>query len=256
MNTGSKAITYRQFRANVWDNVETGVIVEQDVSLTVNGNVWLTFMCTPTDLESLAVGFLYNEKIIDSCEDIASVRVCPTFDNVDVWLQKTVGQPVMWRRTTGCTGGMTSTIPDPSEPANRPGDGITLSSRDIFQLLDKLFDSQELYRQVGGVHTSVLSDGRQVITSAEDIGRHNTLDKIAGRCLLDHITVQKCLLITTGRISSEMMQKAARMGASVLISRTSPSSMAIDIARREGITLVGYVHRDRFNVYTCPDRLV
>ena len=256
MNTGAKAITYRQFNENEWDNVETGVIVEQDVSLTVNGKVWLTFMCTPTDLESLAVGFLYNEKIIDSFEEIASVRVCPTFDNVDVWLQKTVDQPVMWRRTTGCTGGMTSTTSDPSEPANKPEDGITLSSRDVFRLLEKLFDSQELYRQVGGVHTSVLSDGWQVITTAEDIGRHNTLDKIAGRCLLDHISMKKSLLITTGRISSEMMQKAARMRASVLISRTSPSSMAIDIARREGITLIGYVHRDRFNVYTCPDRLV
>jgi FdhD protein len=256
MDTGSKVVQYHQFKQDQWETIDTGVIVEQDVSLTVNGEVWLTFMCTPVDLDALALGFLFNENVIDSMEDVSSYRVCPTFDNVDVWLHKSVQQPRAWKRTSGCTGGITQSIPAPAQSKPVPANGITLKAEDIFQLLKQLFDSQNLYRQVGGVHTSILCDGKSIITAAEDIGRHNTLDKIAGRCLIDHIELKHGVLITTGRISSEMLQKASRIGASVIISRTSPSSLAIELAQREGITLIGYVHHDRFNVYSAPDRLV
>ena len=91
--------------------------------------------------------------------------------------------------------------------------------------------------------------------SAEDIGRHNTLDKIAGLCMLRNIWPDQRIIITTGRISSEMLQKAARLRAPILISRTSPSSLSIEMAERYGITLVGYARRQRFNVYSHPQRL-
>jgi FdhD protein len=117
-----------------------------------------------------------------------------------------------------------------------------------------LFDSQELYRETGGVHTSALSDGEKILVSAEDIGRHNTLDKIAGLCLMNNIWPDARILITTGRISSEMLQKAARLQAPILISRTSPSSLSIEMAERYGITLIGYARRQRFNVYSNAQR--
>jgi len=98
------------------------------------------------------------------------------------------------------------------------------------------------------------SDGKQIVLVAEDIGRHNTLDKLAGMCLLQNSWPEPRILITTGRISSEMLQKAARMGAPILISRTSPSSLSIEMAERYGITLIGYARRQRFNVYTHPQR--
>jgi FdhD protein len=89
----------------------------------------------------------------------------------------------------------------------------------------------------------------------EDVGRHNTLDKLAGRCLLDGRSAAGQVLLTTGRISSEMAQKAVRMGAPIVISRTSPSSLAIAVAEQAGVTLIGYARRDRFNVYTHPERI-
>ena len=119
-----------------------------------------------------------------------------------------------------------------------------------------LFDSQELYRETGGVHTSALSDGEQVILAAEDIGRHNTLDKIAGLCLMEDTWPEKRVLITTGRISSEMLQKSVRMGAKVVASRTSPSSMSIELAEAWGITLIGYARRNRFNLYATRERIL
>jgi FdhD protein len=123
-------------------------------------------------------------------------------------------------------------------------------------LVALLFEAQELYRETGGVHTSALSDGTQIALSAEDIGRHNTLDKIAGLCLMQNIWPETRILITTGRISSEMLQKAARMGAPILISRTSPSSLSIEMAERYGITLIGYARTQRFNVYTSKGRII
>ena len=123
------------------------------------------------------------------------------------------------------------------------------------ELVEKLFESQELYRDTGGVHTSALSDGEKVVVAADDIGRHNTLDKIAGLCLMKNIFPENRILISTGRISSEMLQKAANMNAPILISRTSPSSLSIEMAERYGITLIGYARKHRFNVYSNIHRV-
>lgn len=236
--------------------IDANIIVETPVSLTVNGEVWLTFMCTPTDLEALSVGFLFNEGIIHKNEDIADVRICEHGDNVDVWLNHSAEKPERWRRTSGCGGGITSveTRVDP-RPVERQ-DNILLSPEQIPSLLAMLDNDQTLYRQTGGVHTSVLSDGKKRILAAEDIGRHNTLDKLAGQMLLNGTQPNASVILTTGRISSEMMQKAIRLGVSVVISRTSPSSISIELAEKQGITLIGYAKRHRFNVYTHPERMI
>lgn len=254
MNTPQKSIHYERFEFQKWESHDAETIVETPVSLTVNGIVWLTFMCTPIHLEALSVGFLYNEGVIENMDEVEDVRVCEHGDNVDVWLTHAVEQPASWRRTSGCTGGVTAVDllakPNISFNGNQP----KVPPEAIGKLVEMLFESQELYRETGGVHTSALSDGEKVLLSAEDIGRHNTLDKIAGMCLMKNVWPRTRILITTGRISSEMLQKAARLQAPILISRTSPSSLSIEMAERYGITLVGYARKHRFNVYTNPQR--
>jgi FdhD protein len=135
------------------------------------------------------------------------------------------------------------------------GNRLEVQPDAIGDLVEKLFESQSLYRETGGVHTSALSNGEKILVAAEDIGRHNTLDKIAGLCLMKGVFPEQRILITTGRISSEMLQKAARMQAPILISRTSPSSLSIEMAERYGITLIGYARRHRFNVYANAQRV-
>jgi len=255
MLTPQKAIQYERFEFNKWEHHDAGTIVEAPVGLTVNGQVWLTFMCTPVQLEALAVGFLYNEGLLESMDEVADVRVCEHGDNVDVWLNRSVEQPTSWRRTSGCTGGVTAVDllakPNISFDGTRP----RVPPEAVGKLVEMLFESQDLYRETGGVHTSALSNGEQILLSTEDIGRHNTLDKIAGLCLMKDVWPETRMLITTGRISSEMLQKAARLAAPILISRTSPSSLSIEMAERYGITLIGYARRDRFNVYTNKQRI-
>lgn len=250
----SKPIWFNRYRARSWETINAGVVVEKAVSLTVNGSVWLTFMCTPSYLEALGVGFLYNEGVVTSLEDIASVKTCANEENVDVWLNFSVEEPKDWMRTSGCTGGLST---DKAQQKTKPVlNGDSISPQEIIRMVNDLFEKQQIYKQVGGVHTSILSDGTNSIIMAEDIGRHNTLDKIAGRYILERANLEKKILITTGRVSSEMLQKAARISASIVISRTSPSSLSIKMADEWGITLIGYARRDKFNIYTHPERII
>jgi FdhD protein len=255
LQSSNPPLRYVKYQAGSgWEPVEARVIREEPVSLTVNGEVWLTFMCTPANLEALAVGFLYNEALITDFADVASVRPCQNNENIDIWLHCTVEKPTQWRRTSGCSGGQTRsenpTSGDPIPPGNR------FAPEALFQGMEQLLSSQELYREARGVHCSALSDGRQLLLQAEDIGRHNTLDKLVGLMLIEGIQPENRIVFTTGRISSEMLQKSARMGASVIVSRTSPTSLSIQTAEAFGITLVGYARRNQFNVYTHPERLM
>jgi len=250
----SKPIRYKKFRSGLWETIDAGIVIEKPVSLSVNGQVWLTFMCTPSHLDALAVGFLYNEGVINSSDDIASIKTCANYENIDVWLNFSIEEPNDWRRTSGCTGGITS---EKAQQKTTPIlNGAVISPQKIIRMVSDLFEKQQIYRQVGGAHTSILSDGEGSFVIAEDIGRHNTLDKIAGRYILEQVDFGNKILITTGRVSSEMLQKAAKINASIVISRTSPSSLSVDMACNWGITLVGYARRDRFNIYSHPERIV
>jgi FdhD protein len=245
---------FLRYQAGQWETLRKGVIVEKPVQLTVNGQVWMTLMCTPTDLEALAIGFLFNEGIIKSKNEIDLVQVCPAGDNVDVWLKHPVEPPQQWQRTSGCMSGTTAVISERLLPQIK--NGFVLAPETINRLVHMLSGAQKLYREVGGVHTAVLSDGERVLVSAEDVGRHNAMDKIAGRFLLDDLQPPRRILLTTGRISSEMLQKAARIGAPIVISRSSASSLSITLARNWDITLIGYARNDQFIVYTHSERIL
>lgn len=236
-----------------WEPIDSRVISEAPVTLFVNGESWLTFMCTPTHLDALGVGFLFNESIITSANEISVVTVCKNGCQLDIWLKRVVDKPEHWRRTSGCTGGATAT------------DSIAVKTTDISTELlqpemilagmDDLLRLQELYRSTRGVHCSMLTDGEGTTLLAEDIGRHNTLDKLAGRLLLEKPALRRRLVFTTGRISSEMLQKSARLGACAVVSRTSPTALSIRLAEELGITVIGYARRNQFNVYAHTERL-
>ncbi|OGO28863.1 MAG: formate dehydrogenase family accessory protein FdhD [Chloroflexi bacterium RBG_16_54_11] len=248
-----KTISYHGGR---WKKQPTEIISEQAVTLSVNNAPWLTFMCTPVCLEELGIGFLYNEEIIQSMQEVASVRVCPSGDIIDIWLNQAVQKPDRWMRTSGCSGGETSVdgIKVQSIPAILKNE-VSLKAETIGSLITQLINAQELYKQSGGIHTSALSDGETILVIAEDIGRHNTLDKLAGKCLMGQLPSAKPILLTTGRVSSEMMQKSGRIGARVVISRTSPTSLSVKMAEQMGITLIGYARLARFTIYTHPERV-
>jgi FdhD protein len=122
--------------------------------------------------------------------------------------------------------------------------------------MKQLNERAELYKYCGGVHTSALGNNSDLLVIAEDIGRHNTLDKIMGECLLTKLSTKEKVLLTTGRISSEMLSKAVRMKTPIVVSRSSPTDRSISLAQELGITLVGYVRGSRLSVYTHNERVL
>ena len=252
MIPGTRQVRYIKFLTDgPFEEKDASVVCEAPVSLSVNGETWLTFSCTPVHLEELAAGFLFNEGVIQSMDEVASIRVCSDSLNVDVWLEHSVTRPAHWMRTSGCSGGLTSV-----EPGN---DTIPITRQFypeiILENMRRLLSKQDLYHEAGGLHCSALSDGENICLAAEDIGRHNTLDKLAGQLLINKMILPDRLILTTGRISSEMLQKSIRLKASVVISRTSPTSLAINLAEQAGITLIGYARGNQFIVYTHSARL-
>lgn len=257
MNKSSKSVHYVQVTAGKSSYIESEIAIEKAVNLSVNGQSWITFMCTPIYLDELAIGFLFNEGIIEDINDIASIRCCPSKDNIDIWLNHWVDLPKEWRRTSGCSGGLTSVVntAEDENPSFSVNNGITYTPAQLHNLGAQLLESQEIYSLSGGVHASALSDGYNLSLIAEDIGRHNTIDKIAGMMIKNHISYPNRILLSTGRISSEMLQKSFRMNVKVIISRTSPTSLSIELAEIWGLTLIGYARRNSFRVYTHPERI-
>lgn len=235
--------------------VKAEIIHERLVSIFVNGRELATVMCTPCDQDALALGFLANEGIIGSLDDVRAVHICPSGACVDVWLSFADFEPP--RRvilTSGCGGGVTfddlsgEFEPLVSERRVTPGQ--------LWALMARLHQSAELYSRARGVHTSGLSDGERLLLTAEDVGRHNTLDKLRGKALQAGLDTHDGIILTTGRVSSEMINKARRMGVPIVCSRTSPTSLSVGLAREWNITLIGYLRRNSMNVYAHPERVL
>jgi formate dehydrogenase accessory protein FdhD len=132
---------------------------------------------------------------------------------------------------------------------------VRISPEQLGILLNQLQSRDSLYARAGGVHASALSDGKELLVITEDIGRHNTLDRLRGECLMRGIDPNGLILLTSGRVSSEMINKAVQMGSPLVASRTSPTSLTVALARAWNITLCGYVRRNRMKVYAHPERL-
>ena len=250
---------YVRFIGNQPENVDAGVIGEIRFSVFVGDRELVTLMCSPFQLRPLVVGFLYLEGLIESVDDLEMVRVCLEDRLADVRLLN--GFPDIPPRkilTSGCTGGVSfGKYLDQIEQFRVTDDTTRFAPEQIYDLLRALYDQSSLYRQSGGVHTAILAFRGDAAPRfvAEDIGRHNTLDKLQGMALLDDVSTRGGLIMATGRISSEMLFKAAIMGVPVVCSRTSPTNLALAVAERLNITVVGYIRQGSMNVYTHPGRI-
>lgn len=234
-------------------------VEEYPVALTVNGKELATLVASPHDLKSLVVGFLRMQGLVDRLDDVQALTVCPEFGAASVRIRKEVPSRLVPTLTSGCGGGIGFSLP--GAPGGSPragggeGPGRRYSPDDVFRTMDQLARLAEKYRAAGGIHSAAAGDGRKILAYAEDIGRHNTIDRIAGEALLSGLDLSGSILATSGRVSSEMAGKGAALGVGLIASRTSPTDMAAEICEDAGIVLIGYVRGRRFNVYAHPERL-
>ena len=260
--------------------VHRPVIAETPWVLYVDRRELLTFMCSPVRLHALALGFLQSEGIIDGIDDVWQLKVyldenqvylffpdagldeqlaMPTCEEATGSIDVRLRRPAPTRRerrilTSGCGGGIT--FDDLSGERPPLQSQLQVTAAQIIASMRELNYHANLYRASRGVHTSALADGERLIVLAEDVGRHNTLDKIRGECLLGDIATRDRILLTSRRISSEMIAKARKMDVPIVVSRTSPTVMSVQLARQWGMTLIGYARAPRLRVYAGAERVI
>ncbi len=251
---------YVRFVGERAESVHAEVIGEIRFTIFVEDRELVTLMCSAWQLKPLVIGFLYLEGLIEGVDDLQMLRVCAEDRLAEVRLAN--GFPEVPPRkilTSGCTGGVSfGKYLDQIDQFRVSDDNdVRVAPSRMYEHLRALYDHSSLYRQSGGVHTSIFVErgGSAPRLVAEDIGRHNTLDKLQGMALLQRIPTRGGVILASGRISSEMLFKAAIMGVPVVGSRTSPTNLALAVAERLNITVCGYLRQGSMNVYTCPGRI-
>ena len=230
---------------------------ERAISLIVDGEELATIACSPVRVIALALGFLRVEDIIQRAEDVALMEVCDEETVVKVRLAPTARAVPHDRKrilTSGCGRGVTfslDVVPVPSEL----GGGMTVRPEQLMAWMEELLDKAAGYKEHGGTHTAGLFGAGGLELLVEDIGRHNTVDRIAGEALLADVDTRGKAILTSGRISSEMLVKTSRLGCGVVASRTSPTELAVSLAIEANVALCGYVRRDQLRIFHDAGRL-
>jgi FdhD protein len=225
------------------------VVVEASISLTVNGRNLMTAMASPHSLEEFVIGFLFTEQIIHDIQEIESIqREKDTFRVLTKNPFRVLGQKKII--LSGC-GGSSSyldarRLPHISSSLRVPPETIRSAMREVMD--------SPLHRLTGGVHVvGLYSQGSMHIE--EDIGRHNALDKVIGHALRNHIPREESFVVSSGRISSEMIRKCLIAGIPLIVSRGAATSLALEMAEKTGLCVVGFARGDRMNIYTHPARV-
>ncbi len=228
------------------------LVAEYPLRLVVNDQELTTLIASPHQLNYLVIGFLHLQGLIDTKEDLLLMGICQNEGEAQVRIRGTLPSKLRQVLTSGCGGGISFNLPSATRISFPP---VNYSFNQLQQAMAQLNKLAEAYTSHGGIHSAGVSDGEQILLHAEDLGRHNTLDRIAGEALDRGIDLRGRLLVTSGRISSEMAGKASQLGIALLASRTSPTDMAVKLCQQAGITLVGYLRGGRCEVYCHAERL-
>ncbi|NWF99214.1 MAG: formate dehydrogenase accessory sulfurtransferase FdhD [Nitrospirae bacterium] len=228
------------------------IAVEKKLQVVINGKEIVSFFCTPLQVRELVIGFLLTEGILKGhfCAESLSINYGDEI-TVNITLDGEIEERQM-TITSGCVGGVTFSA---KKELNRISDNFVLNAETLKKLFIDFNQRAELFRMTGCVHGAAIADRDGIIYFSEDIGRHNAVDKIIGCCILENIPFPEKILMASGRLSSEIVTKAGKWGIPVISSRTSPTSRAVEIAEKAGITLVGFVRGDRFNIYSNSHRI-
>jgi len=234
---------------------EHSVIEEAVVEIVLGGRTLVRAGCLPEALEDFALGFLASEGLIKGPVDVESLAVSLPDKRIEVRAAVDPDLLVKFRErlalSTGCGRGASGA----AEGLPRVESRATFSPDDLSARMKEMDRASTLFRETGGVHAAAATDGRTLVAFAEDLGRHNAVDKVLGRCLRQGIALGGLAILSTGRLSGDILAKAARVGVPLVASRGAVTSLAIEIAGPADIAAVGFARAGRMNVYTAPWRL-
>ena len=235
------------------------IIQERRMELFVNGKHYIYIMCLAQNLIELAVGFLFSEGLIGSFADVVNIESNGEGE-VYVTLHKALlkEQISQTKQRMLVSGFGRASFKAPfiiGDNLQEVKSGLRIQANDIIKTVADFNRRSKLFSQTGAVHSSLLRLPAGIELFFEDIGRHNTVDKIIGQALISGLPVEESMLITSGRISSEMIVKAAALAIPAVISVSAPTDMAVSIAQKTNITLIGFARDTRFSVFAGKNRI-
>lgn len=236
------------------------VVREFPLTIILNNEELVTLLCTPAHLDYLAIGFLSSEGLVKSKDEINKIMVDEQRGVVRVETDeetKQAGELVFKRLiTSGCGRGASFYSAADVIGWKKVESKTGISAIEVFELVREFQHRSQIFKTTGGVHSAALCDSKNILVFSEDIGRHNAIDKIFGECILKGIPTDGRVIITSGRVSSEILLKVAKKNIPLLISKSAPTDMGVKLAGDLGITLIGFVRGKRMNVYANDWRVV
>ena len=210
------------------------IVEEKSMDIYINGEKFFKIVCSPFNLEEMVVGFLWMNNIIDKLDEIIS-----TDFSVDGKILVIVKKQEFTEERKIIKNNSTKTIKAEEVPEQM-----------------KLIENQAmLFEKTGGVHSAALVDNGELIVYMEDVGRHNTLDKITGYCLINNISMEDKIMVFSGRLPLEIVTKICRMHIPIMISMSAPTNLGVDLAREYGVTLCGFTRKKRYHIYANEYRI-
>ena len=241
--------------ANSITESSTTVIREVPLNVNLNGEAYATIACAGNHLDELALGFLRSERIITHWDEILKMETAERKNSVNVILKSKKKSPETLKKNIASSGARGKSInANLLSPLNVPEE-FNISPKSALELMEELLDKSLLHNETHGTHCSALAQKEKIIALREDIGRHNTIDMLGGYALLKKIDLSHAIILTTGRISSEIVYKVWNLGIPLIVSHSAPTTKAIELLHQANITLIGYVRDGKMNIYSHERRV-
>ena len=248
-----------EFIGSRFEDARVTAVQEVPLTIFLNGHEVITLLCTGKHPKYLALGFLKSDGLIADVKEVQQVRVSEETERIRVYVETSHDSfelPRLRRSiTSGCGKGTNFEQNMETIAATSVTAKLNISPQKILELASELQKRSTLYRTTRGCHNASLCTPQEMLIFREDIGRHNAIDMICGQCFLDGIPTKDKLIVTTGRIASEILLKALRLGVPILVSGSAATRLSIDLARKTNITLVGLVWEGRMVVYNSGGRV-
>ena len=236
------------------------VAVEAPLTLNLNKEELVTLLCTPTDLKDLVRGFLFTSGLIRDAGEIVNLTIVKSLWTANVEVENDINfMDMQYKRvyTTGCGRGVQFySLSDVLQKTKKIESAFSVKSDRIKELVSEFQQQSGMYKKTGGVHSAALTNNNSVFVFREDIGRHNAIDKVVGSAISESKNFEDTILLTSGRISSEVIFKAAKCGIPIVVSRSAVTNQAVMLSKQFGITLIGFARGRRMNIYSAGDRIV